>query len=194
MFATMRRRRRNATVRYELGEGVDHFRRAATIAAQGTGASVGPKFNAARGRVQPAAIRAKDAASTSWEAAVARLMPLIIAAAEGARLRGRRTVTISKQQAKANRRNARKLEERASRALGRKSAGRTPGRLFGLALAGTAVGASAAYMMRRRRAAQWDEYDPSQPIGSAQEAGGADDAAFEPVNKDTGDQTAKPPR
>jgi hypothetical protein len=190
----MRRRRRNATVRYELGEGVDHFRRAATIAAQGTGASVGPKFNAARGRVQPAAVRAKDAASTSWEAAVARLMPLIIAAAENARLRGRRTVTISKQQAKANRRNARKLEERASRALGRKPAGRTPGRLFGLALAGTAVGAGAAYLMRRRRAAQWDEYDPNQPIGSTQEAGGADDAAFEPVNKDTGDQTATPPR
>jgi hypothetical protein len=185
VFATMRRKRRSATMKQELGEGVDHFRRAATLAAQETGATVGPKLNAARDRVQPAAVKAKDAASTSWESAVAALAPLIVAAIENVRLGGKEQATVSKKQAKANRKNAEKLEKRAIKALGREQTGRRPGRLFGLALAGTAVGACAAYAMRRRKAAQWDEYDPNQPISSAQQAGGADDAAFEPASSDS---------
>jgi Mn2+/Fe2+ NRAMP family transporter len=200
VFATMRRKRRSATMKQELSESVDHFKRAATLAAQETGATVGPKFNAARDRVQPAAVKAKDAASTSWESAVAALTPLIVAAGENVRLAGKRQAEVSKKQAKANRQNAKKLEKRASRALGRKRTGRGPGRLFGLALAGIAVGACAAYAMRRRKAAQWDEYDPSRPISSAQQAGGADDAAFEPASSDstntmtsdTTDQTSSP--
>jgi hypothetical protein len=201
VFATMRRKRRSAMMKQELGQSVDHFKRAATLAAQETSATVGPKLNAARDRVQPAAVKAKGAASTSWESAVATLMPLITAASDNARLTGKKTAKVSKKQAKANKKNARKLEKRADKALGRKPAGRRTGRLFGLALAGTAVGAGAAYMMRRRRAAQWDEYDPSRPISSAQPVGGADDAAFEPaepasndsgptVTSDTADQTS----
>jgi hypothetical protein len=185
VFATMRRRRRSATMKQELGESVDHLKRAATLAAQETSATVGPKFNAARGRVQPTAVKAKDAASTSWESAVAALTPLIVAATENVRLGGKKPAPVSRKQAKANRKNAKKLEKRASKALGRKRAGRRPGRLFGLALAGTAVGAGAAYAMRQRKAAQWDEYDPNRPISSAQQAGGADDAAFEPASSDS---------
>ena len=69
MFATMRRKRRSAKMKNELGQSVDHLKRAASIAAQETSATVGPKLNAARGRVQPARTKAKDAASSSWEGA-----------------------------------------------------------------------------------------------------------------------------
>ena len=67
MFATMRSKNRNKRMKNELGQGVDHLKRAATLAAQETSATVGPKFNAAVDKVQPAAAKAKDAASTGWE-------------------------------------------------------------------------------------------------------------------------------
>jgi hypothetical protein len=186
VFATMRRKRRSAIMKQELGQSVDHFKRAATIAAQETSATVAPKINAAKDRVQdkvqPAVSTAKDAASSGWESAVATLTPLITAASDNMRQTGKQTVKVSKRQAKANKKNAKKLEKRANRALGRKQRGRRTGKLFGLALAGAAVGAGAAYVVRKRRTAQWDEYDPSAPIASAEPAG-ADDAAFEPVEE-----------
>jgi hypothetical protein len=189
----MRRRRRNAIMKQELGQSVDHFKRAATIAAQETSATVAPKITAAKEKVQPAVSQAKDAASSGWDSAVATLTPLITAASDNVRQAGKQTVKVSKRQAKANRKNAKKLEKRADKTLGRKQRGRRTSRLFGLALAGAAVGAGAAYVVRKRKAAQWDEYDPSAPIASA-EAAGADDAAFEPVESAdpavTGDQTS----
>ena len=131
MFTTMRRKRRSAMMKSELGQSVDHFKRAATLAAQETSATVGPKVNAARDRVQPAAGKAKDAASSGWESAVATLAPLITAASENARLTGKKTRKVSKKQAKANKKNAKKLEKRANKALGRKQSGRRAGKLFG---------------------------------------------------------------
>jgi hypothetical protein len=52
-------------------------------------------------------------------------------------------------------------------------------------VAGAAVGAGAAYFARKRRAAQWDEYDPSSPIVSTTTTAGAEDAAFEPADVST---------
>ena len=180
MFATMRRKSRSATMKQELGESVDHFKRAATIAAQETSATVGPKINAAKERVQPVAVKAKDSAASGWDTALATLTPLVAAASDNLRQAGKTTAKVSRRTMKANRKKARKLENQANRALGRKQAGRRTGKLFGLAVAGTAVGAGAAYLVRRRKARQWDEYDPS-PIATAQPADGADDAAFEPI-------------
>ena len=182
VFATMRRKRRGRRMKNELGQGVDHFRRAATLAAQETSATVRPTLAAAVDRVQPAAAKAKGAASSGWDSAVATLTPLITAASDNVRHAGR-TVKVSKRQAKANKKDAKKLEKRANKALGRKQGGRKTGKLFGLALLGAAVGAGAAYVVRKRRTAQWDEYDPSAPIVAAEpaEPTGADDAAFEPV-------------
>jgi hypothetical protein len=57
VFASMRRKNRNANMKSELGQSVDHFRRAASLAAQETSATVGPKISAARDRVQPATDR-----------------------------------------------------------------------------------------------------------------------------------------
>jgi len=185
VFTTMRRKRRSATMKRELGQSVDHFKRAATLAAQETSATVGPKFNAARDRVQPAATKAKGAASGGWESAVATLTPLITAASENVRHACKKTEKVSRKQAKENKKNAKKLEKRANKALGRKQTGRRGGKLFGLAVAGAAVGAGAAYFARKRKAAQWDEYDPSSPIVSSTTTAGAEDAAFEPADVST---------
>jgi len=181
----MRRKRRSVTMKQELGQSVDHFKRAATLAAQETSATVGPKLNAAKGRVQPVAGKAKDTASGGWESAVATLAPLVAAATETVRQTSKKNAKENKRATKADQKNARKLESKANRALGRQQSSRRTGRLFGLALVGAAIGAGAAIVMKRRQAQQWDEYDPSRPVTSAQPAGGADDAAFEPTDSTT---------
>jgi hypothetical protein len=184
VFATMRRRNRNKRMKNELGQGVDHFKRAATLAAQETSATVGPKLNAAVDRVQPAAAKAREAASSGWDTALATITPLVNAATENVR----QTAKVSKRQArkvaKENEKNARKLQKRANRAVGRKQRKRRGSKMLGLALIGTAVGVGAAYAAKRRKTTQWDEYEPAAPIGSTQ-VGGADDAAFEPTDPTT---------
>jgi hypothetical protein len=179
VFATMRRKRRSTTMKSELGQGIEHFKRAASLAAQETSATVGPKYSAARDRVQPAAVKAKGAATTSWDSTIATLTPLIAAAAESMRQTGKETAEESKKTAKANKKTAKKLEKRANKAVGRQKS-RRGGKLSTLVLAGAAVGAGAAFVLRRRKAAQWDEYDPSAPVTTAQPTGSAGDAAFEP--------------
>ncbi|WP_306204893.1 hypothetical protein [Actinoplanes sp. RD1] len=188
MFATMRRKNRNAKMKSELGQSVDHFKRAATLAAQETSATVGPKFYAARDRVQPAAARAKDAASSGWGSAVSTVGPIVAAASDKAKSAGQ---GVSKKSAKANAKAAKagkkaakaskkaaKIDRKSSRSRG------TGSKLVGLALAGAAVGAAGAYVLRKRRNAQWDEYDPATPATTsiASSTTGADDAAFEPAD------------
>ncbi len=186
MFATMRRKNRSAKMKSELGQSVDHFKRAASIAAQETSATVGPKFYAARDRVQPTAVKAKDAASSSWDSALATLTPLVTAATEKAQQVSRNTAKVSKKDAKASRKNARKnakkLEKRANKTLGRKQQSRSGAKLGGLLLAGAAVGAAGAYLVRKRRQQQWDEYDPT-PATSTTRVAGAEEAAFEPADR-----------
>lgn len=181
MFETMRRKRRSTNMKSELGQSVDHFKRAAAIAAQETSSTVGPKFSAARDRVQPAATKAKGAATSSWDSALATLTPLVAAATESARQSNEKVVKVGKKAAKDNRKSAKKLEKHAAKALNRKSSSRRGSRLIGLALIGGALGAGAAYALRRRQAAQWDEYEPSRPV-TATTAGSVDDAAFEPAD------------
>lgn len=184
MFASMRRKRRSAIMKNELNQSVDHLKRAATIAAQETSATVGPKLTAAKEaameRVQPAASKAMDSASSGWDSAVATITPLVAAAGDNLRTAGKVTKKQAKANKKAARKNAARLEKRANKVLGRKQSGSKAGKLIGFALIGTAVGAGAAYVVRRRRAAQWDEYEPSGPIAAVPPASGAEDAAFEP--------------
>jgi hypothetical protein len=168
----------------ELGQSVDHFKRAATLAAQETSATVGPKFNAAVDRVQPAAAKAKDAASSGWDSALATLTPLVTAATDNVRQAGKMSKRQARKAAKENQKNARKLQKRANAAMGRKQKKRRGSKMMGLALIGTAVGVGAAYAAKRRKADQWDEYEPATPIGSAQVAG-AEEAAFKPAEPTT---------
>ncbi|MEV4705388.1 hypothetical protein [Actinoplanes sp. NPDC049316] len=187
MFATMRRKNRNAKMKNELSQSVDHFKRAASLAAQETSATVGPKFSAARDRVQPAAAKAKGAATDGWGTAVATLGPLVAAASENVKKTGKKAqkankkaVQANKEAAKANKKNAKKLEKRANKAIGRKQ-GSTGGKLVKLALAGAAIGAAGAYVLRKRSNEQWDEYDPSGPVSTTVPAG-SQDAAFQPAD------------
>jgi len=180
VFATMRRKSRSRRMKTEFGQSVDHFKRAATIAAQETSATVGPTLHAAVDRVQPAAVKAKDVATTGWDSALATITPLVTAATDNVRQAGKVSKKQAKKSAKQNKKSAQKLQKRANAAIGRKSGKRRGSRLLGYALIGTAVGVGAAYVAKRRRASQWDEYNPDAPISSAQ-VGGADDAAFEPT-------------
>lgn len=184
MFATMRRKSRGKRMKNELGLSVDHFKRAASLAAQETSATVGPKINAAVDRVQPAAAKAKDAASSGWDSALATLTPLVTAATDNVRQAGKVSKRQARKAAKENEKNVRKLQKRADKAINRKNRKRRGSKLMGLALIGTAVGVGAAYAAKRRQAAQWDEYEPAAPIGAAQVTAG-EDAAFEPVEPTT---------
>jgi hypothetical protein len=177
----MRRKRRSTKMKAELGQSVDHFKRAASLAAQETGATVSPRITAARDYVQPAAVKAKDAASSSWDSALAAITPLVAAATDSARQSAKTSDKVVKANKKDAKKHAKKVEKRANKALNRKQ-GSKASTLAGLALVGAAVGVAAAYVMRRRQAAQWDEYDPSAPIASTTPTPvtGADDAAFEP--------------
>jgi len=189
VIATLRRRSRSARLKNELGQSVDHFKRAAALAAQETSATVGPKLNAAVDRVQPAATRAKDVASSGWDSALATITPLVTAGTENVRKTGKGGRKQARKAAKHNQKQAKKLQKRASAAIGRKQGRGRRSRLVGFALLGTAVGAGAAYVVKRRKAAQWDEYEPAAPIGSASvgtaPVGAAEPAAFEPVESKT---------
>lgn len=165
-------------MRDELGQSVDHFKRAASIAAQETSATVAPRISAARDRVQPAASKAKGAATDSWDSALAALTPLVAAATDNVRQAGKTTKKQTRKQLKAERKEADKLRKKAEKASSRKQSRK--GKLTGYALIGTAVGLGAAYVARRRRESQWDEYEPAPATTSARPEG-ADDTAFEPV-------------
>jgi hypothetical protein len=150
---------------------------------------VGPKFYAARDRVQPAAGRVKDAASTGWGSTIAALAPLAAAATDQARKANKQGEKAKDRNVKQLQKKSGKLQKTTNKALGRKQAKPRAGKLAGLLVAGAAVGAGAAYVLRRRQRQQWDEYDPSRPIGAADQAGNetpatggltASDAAFQP--------------
>ncbi|WP_436525300.1 hypothetical protein [Actinoplanes sp. HUAS TT8] len=164
-------------MRTELGQSVDHFKRAASIAAQETSATVGPRLNAAVERVQPAAEKAKETASQGWDSALATLTPLVAAATDNVRQAGRTGKKVTKRELKAQRKQAEKLQRKAQKALGRKQRGRGS-KLAGYALLGTAIGVGAAWYAKRRSQAQWEEYDAAPNPAPADSA---DDSAFEPL-------------
>lgn len=177
MFGIVRRKSRSQLVRQELGQSVEHFKQAATHAAQGTSATVGPKIGAARDRVQPAAERVKDAASTGWDSAVATLTPLAAAAGDGVRKADRRTRKAALKKQKKLQKSTAKAVDRA-----RGRGGRRRSKLTGLLLAGAAVGAAGVYLARKRNTQQWDEYDPSRPVGTPATAGApTEHVVFEPA-------------
>jgi hypothetical protein len=146
VFGMGRRDTRGQLVKNELGESFDHFMQAATHAAGGVGATVGPR--AAQG-----VDRVNGATAQGWESTLAAFAPLAAAAADGAREAGRTTSRAGR---------------RTQRAVMRKKVPQMSGRrwpmLAGLLAAGATVGAAGALVMRRRKQQQWQEYDPSQPI------------------------------
>lgn len=153
VFGLGRRKAHRELVRAELGEGLGHFRQAANHAADGVGAAVGPRVQAARGYVGPAALRAKK----GWESTMVTAAPMAVAALDGAR------------QARAMARKATpsKAEQKWTKATRKKKSARGGShglRLATLLAAGAAFGAAAAFALRRRNQPRWDEYDPGQAL------------------------------
>lgn len=160
VFGLRRRKAHRDLIRAELGESFDHFRQAATHAASGVGATVGPRVQTARGYVGPAATRARRSAAKGWESTMVTVGPLAVAAVGRARQAGTARKVKSMKAMQMNRKKA--------RASGRLS------RLAGLAGAGAAVGAASAYALRRRNRPRWAEYDPGQALDAVRtEAGSA---------------------
>ncbi|GAA5189282.1 hypothetical protein GCM10023322_41820 [Rugosimonospora acidiphila] len=131
-------------MRAELGEGIDHLRQAATHAAGGVGATVGPRLSSAMDLVGPGTERVRDVASQGWETTVAALAPLMDAARLGAIEAGSQTV------------RARKMMGSNKRS---RSSGKRTGMLIGLLVLGAAAGAVGAMAVRRRGRDHWEEYE-----------------------------------
>jgi hypothetical protein len=149
VFLLGRRKAHRELVRAELGEGLGHFRQAAGHAADGVSAKVGPRVKAARGYVGPAALRARK----GWELTMVTVAPIAMAAL--GRARQARTL--------AQKASAGKAEAMSTKAARKKKSTRGP-RLMTMLAGGAAVGAAAAYAMRRRNQPRWDEYDPGQAL------------------------------
>lgn len=164
MLGMARRKTRSQLVKAELGESFGHFMQAATHAAGGVGATMGP-------RAADGVHRVRESASHGWESTMATLAPLAAAAAEGAREAGRGTKRAGR---KARKAGGMKMRAISPKKEPRMSRGRLP-MLIGLLAAGAAVGAAGALVMRRRKQQQWQEYEPSH--------------AMEPVAADMGETT-----
>jgi len=162
VFAIARRKTHSQLAKRELNQSLEHFMLAATHIARSTGATMGPKVQAARERVSPAADKVRDAANSSWGSTMAALAPLAAAATDSARKASTEARKTNQRGMKAIDKKAQKMARKASRASSNSGS-----RLTKLLIAGAVVGAAGALMMRRRKQQAWDEYDPSRPAGGA---------------------------
>ncbi|WP_091445604.1 hypothetical protein [Micromonospora yangpuensis] len=166
VFGIGRRKSQGQLARAELNQSVGHLKQAATYAARGAGATVGPRVEAARGYVAPAAVKVRDGAATGWGATVTTLAPLAVAARSGAleatsasKKAGRKAGVATK---KAKAKNVRLAQQKLGR---RRPARRRGAMLTGLLAAGAVAGVAGALAMRRRREQlEWAEYDPTESL------------------------------
>jgi hypothetical protein len=142
---------RQDLARAEFGESMDHFRLAATHAAGGIGATVGPRMGMARGRmgsareyVGPGAERLRGAASQGWDTTIAFVTPIADAARQGA-IRATKLPDAEKRRGNGN----------------GNGGGRTSATVASIVAAGAAIGATGALVARKRNRARWAEYEPS---------------------------------
>jgi hypothetical protein len=160
---------RQELVRIEFGESRDHFRQAAHHAAEGLGASVGPRYSAAKVRantaktmVGPSAQKVGTAAQQGWTSTIAVLTPLADAAREGSV----RAASLPSEKDMAKPKKAKNVN-------GTEEGGSSAG-LIGLLAAGAALGAAGALVARRRNRARWAEYEPSELETDASAMSGMD--------------------
>ncbi|GAB3950300.1 hypothetical protein GCM10027614_50530 [Micromonospora vulcania] len=151
MFGIGRRKSQGQLAKAELNQSISHLVQAANHAAKGTGATIGPRVQAARVYVGPAAAKVRDRASTGWGTTLTTLAPLAAAARDGAAQAGPLT---------------RKAKSKNMRITGRKKQPRRRGSMMtGLLAAGAIAGLAGAVALRRRREQQeWAEYDPTRTL------------------------------
>jgi hypothetical protein len=174
---------------------MDHIRQAATHAAGGLGATVGPKVGlgmdiardkmgsarglvgTARAYVVPGTARMTRAASRGWDTTIAFVMPL----ADAARTGSTRAATlpdgiklppgVKMQAIKAQ---AMRAQAMRTHAMKKKtpppssSSGHTATAVVSIVAAGAALGATGALVARRRNRSQWAEYEPAALQDDAQ--------------------------
>ncbi|MGV9763338.1 hypothetical protein [Micromonospora tulbaghiae] len=163
VFGIGRRKTQGQLARVELNQGIGHLRQAATHAAKGAGATVGPRVQAARVAVAPTAVLVRDRASSGFASTAAALAPVLLAVrnarveAAGKASSGRK-VMAAKQSA---------MTKKAKNMKAGKKQRRSRGMTAGLLVAGTVAGLAGAMAMRRRREQQeWAEYDPTGTLGA----------------------------
>ncbi len=161
MFGFARRKTQGQLARAELNRGVGHLRQAATHAAKGAGATVGPRVEAARSAVMPATVMIRDRASSGLATTAAALAPLTLAMrqaqaeATGKAAAGKKVAATKKAAA------TRKVKAKNMKA--KKKSRR--GTMIGLLAAGTVAGLAGAMALRRYREQQaWAEYDPGTTL------------------------------
>ncbi|MEU5788652.1 hypothetical protein ABZ754_13095 [Micromonospora purpureochromogenes] len=166
VFGIGRRKTQGQLAKAELNQGIGHLRQAATYAAKGAGATVGPRVQAARGVVTPTAVIVRDRASNGFASTVAALAPLALAVRNaqaqtaGKALTGRKAAA-AKQTAMSKKAKARNLKAAKKKQKQKKSGSM----MTGLLAAGAVAGVAGAMAMRRRREQQeWAEYDPTQSV------------------------------
>ncbi len=164
MFGRRTVKTRQDLVRAEFGESMELLKRAATHAAGGLGASVGPslgnvkdtamnKTTTARDVVMPVAGRVSNVATQGWDSTVAAFAPL----ADRARQASEHGTKLD-----AKRRNKRdgKAPKVVAISTTTETETTTHTGLYALLATGVAVGAAGALVARRRTRAKWAEYEP----------------------------------
>ncbi len=158
MFGIGRRKTQGQLARAELNRGVGHLRQAATHAARGAGATVGPRVHAARVAVAPTAVMVRDRASSGLATTAAALAPLALAVrnaqaeAAGRAAAGKKAAT-AKQAAVTRKVKAKNMKAK-------KKSRRNGTMMAGLLAAGAVAGLAGAMALRRYREQQvWAEYD-----------------------------------
>ncbi|WFE32774.1 hypothetical protein [Micromonospora sp. WMMD975] len=176
VFRIGRRKTQGQLAKAELNQGIDHLRQAASYAAKGAGATVGPRVQAARVAVAPTAVMVRDRASSGVASSAAALAPVLVAVrqarteAAGKALSGRKAAAAKQ---------AAMTKKAKNMKPGKKKQRRSRGMTTGLLIAGAVAGLAAAMAMRRRREQQeWAEYDPTGTLGATGQG------ALEPMRED----------
>lgn len=164
MFGIGRRKTQGQLAKAELNQGLGHLRQAATYAAKGTGATVGPRVQAARSAVAPTAVIVRDRASSGLASTVAALAPLALAVRKAQAEAAGKAVTGRKAAAAKQAAVTRKVKAKNMKASRKKNTRRGGSMLTGLLAAGAVAGVAAMAMRRRREQREWAEYDPTRTL------------------------------
>ncbi|MFY1587862.1 hypothetical protein ACN267_25535 [Micromonospora sp. WMMD734] len=166
VFGIGRRKTQGQLAKVELHQGIGHLRQAATHAAKGAGATVGPRVQSARSAVAPTAVAVRDRASSGLATTAAALAPVALAVRHAQAEAAGKAVAGKKAAAAKQARVTKKIKAKSPKARKQKRTSR--GMMAGLLVAGTVAGVAGAMALRRRREQQeWAEYDPTRSIGTA---------------------------
>ncbi|MFI7574322.1 hypothetical protein [Micromonospora sp. NPDC049497] len=165
VFGIGRRKTQGQLAKVELNQGIGHLRQAATYAAKGAGATVGPRVQAARGAVAPTAVLVRDRTSSGFASTVAALAPVALAVRNAQAGAAGRAVASGKAASAKQAAVARKVKAKNMKAKSKKKSRRGGSMMTGLLAAGAVAGLAGAMAMRRRREQQeWAEYDPTRSL------------------------------